>query len=594
MMTRRTDESVNKEEPKIKLRDYQEELLKKLDDYLATKTGNPCAVLATGAGKGFCIAAFLQRKLESNPELKLLMVTHQKELIEQNTEKLLEIWPDAPVGIYSASVGEKELTKPITMAGIQSLIRAKDIIGYDYVIVDEAHRINNEKVGSYRKLFDKILEKNPKMRVVGFTATPYRLGQGMITDSPAIFSGMVRSISTAQLQEQGYLAYLTTKQTEIVYNTKGIPVRGGEYALKELQERVTSFNGNGSVCDEIVASAKKFKKKHILIFCVGVSHAEKIAQMLDRRGLITEIVTGDMDKSKREKILSDFKSGRLQAIASVNVVTTGFDYPEVDMIAMLRPTKSTSLHVQMLGRGLRKKKNGGTCLVLDFVGNTAEHGPINAIYPPKKHKKKGSRGPITQETKICPKCKEIVLQRISTCPSCGYKWPAKEIVYSLTGIDVNGDMNKGCLFPAKWFWYPTKEKKSGKPMLMCFFDPPGKKQGYCELFCINSGSEIIRNDARNRLDSILSRFDLDDIEERDEKWIREKAAHLNKRKAPDCVIWKRETGFNNARIYTTTQMYWVNDSRAEVEALTRLVEEGGAFGSLDESGNSDNTRRKAQ
>ena len=98
---------------------------------------------------------------------------------------------------------------------------------------------------------------------------------------------MVRSISTAQLQEQGYLAYLTTKQAEIVYNTKGIPVRGGEYALKELQERVTSFNGNGSVCDEIVASAKQFKKKHILIFCGGVSHTEKMPQLLDRSGLVS-------------------------------------------------------------------------------------------------------------------------------------------------------------------------------------------------------------------------------------------------------------------------------------------------------------------
>ena len=575
---------------RIELREYQEVLLKRIDDYLAAKPGNPCAVLATGAGKGFCIAAFLQRKLESNPNLKLLMVTHQKELIEQNTEKLLEIWPEAPVGIYSASVGEKELSKPITMAGIQSLIRAKDIIGYDYVIVDEAHRINNEKVGSYRKLFDKILQVNPNMRVLGFTATPYRLGQGMITDSPAIFSGMVRSISTAQLQEQGYLAYLTTKQTEMVYSTKGVPVRGGEYALKELQEKVTSFEGNGAVCDEIVVSAKKYKKKHILIFCVGINHAEKISQMLTRRGLSVEVVTGDMEKSKREKILSDFKSGRIQAIASVNVVTTGFDYPEVDMIAMLRPTHSTSLHVQMLGRGLRKKKNGGTCLVLDFVGNTAEHGPINAIYPPQK---KGDKQLRKAPTKVCPKCKEIVFLKTSTCPSCGYKWPAKEMVFSLTGMDVNGDMNRGCLFPARWFWYPTREKKSGKPMLMCFFDPPEKKQGYCELFCLNSGYENIKADSQKRLTQILTRLKIGKPSNWSENEIKQIATILNKRKAPDCVIWQRESGHNNAKIYTTTQMYWVNENPREIEAFSRLVKEEGVFGSLQEEVESVQSKVKA-
>ena len=192
-----------------------------------------------------------------------------------------------------------------------------------------------------------------------------------------------------------------------MYNTDGIHVRNGEFVEKELQERITYYEGNAEVCDEIVSSAKKYKKKHILIFCVGIRHSEEIARMLDLRGLHTEVVTGAMDKAKREDVLNRFKQGKLKAIASVNVVTTGFDYPEVDMIAMLRPTLSTALHVQMLGRGLRKKKDNGTCLVLDFVGNTMRHGPINQIYPPKK-KGKG-KGPVAPIMKTCPVCNDHVL-----------------------------------------------------------------------------------------------------------------------------------------------------------------------------------------
>ena len=166
------------------LRDYQAKCIDQLYAWFdRNTTGNPCLVLPTGSGKSHIIADLCRKMLQEWPESQILMLVHVKELLEQNLEKLRHHWPDAPVGVYSASVGKKQLGEPITFAGIQSIRnKAKQIGHVDIILCDEAHVISHKDEGGYRKLIAQLLEINPRLRVIGFTASPYRLGHGMITD----------------------------------------------------------------------------------------------------------------------------------------------------------------------------------------------------------------------------------------------------------------------------------------------------------------------------------------------------------------------------------------------------------------------------
>ena len=166
----------------MKLRPYQQRAIDQLYDWFrAGNTGNPCLVLPTGAGKSHIVAALCHDALTNWPETRVLMLTHVKELIEQNAAKLRAHWPGAPMGIYSASVGRKELGEPITFAGIQSIRKRAAELGHvDLVIIDEAHLVSHKDEGGYRTFIADLQRTNPALRVVGLTATPYRLGHGQI------------------------------------------------------------------------------------------------------------------------------------------------------------------------------------------------------------------------------------------------------------------------------------------------------------------------------------------------------------------------------------------------------------------------------
>ena len=537
------------------LREYQKELVRRIDQYISDGKGNPVAVLATGGGKSHVIAALLIERLKANPDAKLLLLTHQKELIEQDRDKLLSTWPEVEVGIYSASVGEKDLSKPITMAGIQSIVKVKvkDLPPFSFVIIDEAHMVNNEESGSYRKLASRLKEKCPDVHFVGMTATPYRLAQGMIYGPGTLFSGMVQSVSTKQLQEQGYLSVLTTKFTETQCNPDDghkVHVRGGEYVEKELNEFMVNFSGNPDVCDEIVRSADKYGKKHVLVFCTGISHAKLITRLLNERGMRAEVVTGETPKTVREELFDLFRNGKIRALVNVNVVTTGFDYPDIDMIAMLRPTHSTALHVQALGRGLRVKSDGiNKCLVLDFVGNTMRHGPINRIRPPRKGSK--SNKPVVEPMKVCPECESIIPRSCHICPECGYHPPVKDVIFRLTGVDVNDGDGSGQFFPSRWYWWVGKEKKSGKAKLVCFYNDAAGDT-ISEMYCINSEYQGVFRDARSRLMMVVRavneaydcRLPISIFSSAEEI-----ARVLNKIIRPGAVVWKEDEGKSGSYLH---------------------------------------------
>lgn len=451
------------------LRDYQQRTIDQLYAWFeAGHYGNPCLVLPTGSGKSHLVAALCKDALQTWPETRILMLTHVKELIEQNAEKMRLHWPGAPMGIYSASIGKRQLGEPITFAGIQSVrSKARQLGHIDLCIIDECHLVNHKDEGGYRTLLADLKAINPALRVVGLTATPYRLGHGLITDKPALFDALIEPVSIEELIYKGHLATLRSKVTRTKLDTSGVHKRGGEYIEAELQAAVDTEENNQRVVREVIELA--VDRKAWLIFCAGVQHAENVAEILIEHDIPAACVTGETQKKERERILADFKAGRLRALTNANVLTTGFDHQDIDLIAMLRPTMSAGLYVQMAGRGMRVKSHIDHCLVLDFAGVVATHGPITAVQPPKKAGDGNGEAPV----KVCDNCGELCHLSRRECPVCGAQFPEPERKkLTLHDDDIMG-LEGQELEVSSWMWRKHISKASGKQMLACTYYGPG-------------------------------------------------------------------------------------------------------------------------
>jgi DNA repair protein RadD len=300
---------------------------------------------------------------------------------------------------------------------------------------------------------------NSNLRVVGLTASPYRLGHGLITDKPAIFDALIMPASIEELIFKGYLSTLRSKLTKTKLEIDGVHKRGGEYIEAELQAAVDTSDKNAKVVSEIIALAKD--RKSWLIFCSGVAHARHIKEALVAQGIVAECVTGDTPAVQRDRILTQFKAGTIQALTNANVLTTGFDAPSIDLIAMLRPTMSPGLYVQMAGRGLRIADGKTDCMVLDFAGVVEQHGPITAVRPPPKKGDKVGEAPV----KVCEHCQEICHLSVKTCPACGELFPEPEKpALKLSNLDIMG-VEGTDLDVTSWTWRKHISKASGKEML---------------------------------------------------------------------------------------------------------------------------------
>ncbi len=455
------------------LRDYQQRAIDQLYAWFnAHSTGNPCLVLPTGSGKSHIVAALCKNALQEWPETTILMLTHVKELIVQNAEKMRLHWPNAPLGIYSAGIGKRQLGEPITFAGIQSVRTKAALLGHiDLVIIDECHLVNHKDEGGYRSLLNDLQAINPNLRVIGLTATPYRLGHGLITDKPALFDSMINPVGIEELVHKKYLATLRSKLTTERLDVSGVHKRGGEYIDAELQAAVDNTDKNIAVVREVIKLAGN--RKAWLFFCAGVKHAQHVCQELINQRVTAACVTGDTLKAERDRILTEFKAGRIRALTNANVLTTGFDYPDIDLIAMLRPTMSASLYVQMAGRGMRPKSHTDHCLVLDFAGVVEMHGPITNVQPPKK----GGSGEGEAPVKVCDVCHEIVHISAHTCPMCGTPFPpAPEKKLTLRHDDIMG-LDGVDMAITDWHWRKHVSRASGNEMIALTYyggltDPP--------------------------------------------------------------------------------------------------------------------------
>lgn len=404
----------------MELRPYQREAVDSIYSYFSEHDGNPLIVLPTGTGKSLVIADFVRSAIDAYPETRVLMLTHVKELIEQNLEKLMAIWPDAPAGIYSAGLKSRDMRSQIVFGGIQSLYTKGLKIGKaDLVLVDEAHLMPRKSDTMYGKFLADLKVTNPHVKLIGLTATPYRLDSGPLYGTPeTLFSDVCYEMGLLDAIQQGWLAQPIPRETVTGFDLTGVGTRGGDFIQGQLERAVDVDATTQAAVDEIVRAGAD--RRSWLVFCAGVGHALHVAEAIRSRGVTCATITGDTPSAERASLLADYKAGRIQCLTNMSVLTTGFDAPATDLIALMRPTKSPGLLVQMVGRGTRLSPGKENCVVLDFARNFERHGPLDKV----RVKEKLGKGEGEAPTKTCPVCMTINYAGAGECLDCGYEFPA--------------------------------------------------------------------------------------------------------------------------------------------------------------------------
>src|SRR6516165_5843308 len=391
----------------MELRPYQQAALTALDAYWEAGGGHPLCALATATGKSVLISKLITDIAARFPAFRVLLLVHVRELLQQNLDHLLELWPDAPYGINSAGLHRRDWGAPIVLASIQSVWHNPQRLGRrDLVLIDEAHLVPHEGDGMYRRLIAGLRPLEPAMRVCGFTATPYRLDRGRLDEGDGkIFDEVVFEYGIGQGIRDGCLAPLSSKATASQIDVSGVAVRGGEFVASALEDVADDSAVVRAAIDEVVERGQN--RRSWLLFCSGVRHAHHVAETLRERGI------------------ADFRAGILRALTNINVLTTGFNVPAVDLIAMLRPTLSTGLYIQMVGRGTRKADGKTDCLVLDFAGNVMRHGPVDRAEGGVDNSRSGVKADAIA-AKRCPDCGELNVLRAVECVCCGHEFPQEQ------------------------------------------------------------------------------------------------------------------------------------------------------------------------
>ncbi|MCP4477819.1 MAG: DEAD/DEAH box helicase [Planctomycetaceae bacterium] len=429
----------------MKLRDYQEKAIAAILKFWERVVGqNPALVLPTGAGKTIVFSFLIKRLFEKKPGARVLVMAHRKELISQAEEKLLSVWPDAPVGVYSAGLGRREL-KPVTVASRDTLKNAikKHDFSFDYVIIDECHNISPDDESGYQQILKELKNRNRSLKVLGVTATPYRATSGTIVGPDQILNHIAFEVKIKELIDRGFLVRIKApeiRKGEI--DTSKVKIVGSDFKRSELDGQATKTNKVKTAIAEWKRHRKIEGFNLTVFFAVSVAHAELISEELTRQGFYCPVIHANTPDYQRAEILLEAKHLRIDTIVNVGVLTEGTDIPPIDCIALLRPTRSLGLYLQIVGRGLRlsPETNKKYCTLLDFGGNMKRFGPIDQAQPAPKNRK-------DCRTQICDNCKSTIGMYVRKCPECDFEFfpvPAKECPDCLTMCAPSASVCHAC------------------------------------------------------------------------------------------------------------------------------------------------------
>jgi len=468
----------------MNLRWYQEEAVQSIYHYFMSNAGNPVIGLPTGSGKTAIPNVFIQRVMKEWPNQKFMIISHVKELIDQAYKNMLLVWPNAPVGVYSAGIGRKDFVHPIIFASIQSAVRQAMRFGHrDIIFIDEVHMVNQEENSMYQSFLAVMKLINPKVKFIGLSATLYRMGQGSIVDD-GLFTDVIYDMTGMEgfnrLINEGFLLPLIPLRTKTVLNLEGVGIAKGDFIVSQLEKNIDINSVTQSALQEAVMHGQN--RKSWLIFASGIDHSEHIAEVLTNFGINCVSVHSKQNKENNDRAIAAFKANELQALSSYSKLTTGFDHPNIDLIIDLRPTMSIPLHVQKYGRGTRpvwmpgfdlntvegrfasiKASPKQNCLALDYGRNTQRLGFINDPVLPRKKGEGSGDIPV----KICNHCGAFNHIKARYCDNCHTEFSFEIKITKTSGTQelIKSDLPIIEEFLVDKAYYQKHEKEGKQPSL---------------------------------------------------------------------------------------------------------------------------------
>ncbi len=383
------------------LRPYQQQAIEATLKHFRQEKTPAVIVLPTGAGKSLVIA-----ELARIAKGRVLVLAHVKELVEQNHNKFISLKMNA--GIYSAGLNRKETEEKVIFGSIQSIARAPEgfFENFSLLVIDECHRVSMDEEGQYSQVINGLKKQNPGICILGLTATPYRLGLGWVyqyhvskklqrTNEERFFKKCLFELSLRFMIKNSYLTPPIKIDAPVAcYDFSGLKKDQGRFALSDIeaifkdQKRITP-----TIIKNIIEISEE--RRGVMIFTSSVNHAIEIMKSLPP--LVSALITGETSTNDRDEIIVAFKEERIKFLVNVSVLTTGFDAPHVDVIAILRPTESVALYQQIVGRGLRLSPGKKDCLILDYTGQGHD------LFSPIIEEDKAHSGSVPVDV-LCPQC----------------------------------------------------------------------------------------------------------------------------------------------------------------------------------------------
>lgn len=502
----------------MELRPYQNESIDAILNDIETQQFELLQA-PTGAGKTVIFASLVEKLLKSF-NMRILILAHREILIGQTVERMREVWPDVPVSMACASVGEVDLSMPVVVGSVQTLSRRlNELPMFHMVIIDEAHRLQprgergseGELVtqdSAYNKILERLLSYLPSLRLLGVTATPFRLGHGYIYGDkckPGVvnwFPALTYQIPMKALMDIGALVpFHGMVADDVAVELSVVKKTGGDFnekALSQVMSRTIHL-------DAAVEAYQKHgeNRRHAVVFCVDIAHSIALAERFQEAGFNAATIHSNLHADERNRIMADFKHGFINILLNVGILVEGWDCPQANLIMFCRPTLAPALYVQMLGRGLRPAPGKSDCLLIDLAGNYARHGhPDFPTVKIPKGKADDDDGmdeyddlPLPSERK-CDQCKLTVTTRAWVCPECGHILIPQADIPTLRKLKADGTISsKDLMAEVAGCEVQEYRSRAGNDMILCKVHVVPDKSGRLteiQLFPDFSGKGALR------------------------------------------------------------------------------------------------------
>ncbi|MBD0788018.1 DEAD/DEAH box helicase [Vibrio sp. Y2-5] len=566
------------------LRNYQQRVVTKLWRWFKkNKIGNPLIKVPTGGGKTHILAQIVIDALSFNStkKIRIIVLTQDTTLVKQNSEKFFKIAPSVDAGVFSAKLDRRDTENQIIFASIQSVYKRDDMGEFDLIIVDECHQIPPKGDGMYQTFISKQKVVNKKVRIVGLTATDYRLTTGKLTDGKnPLFKEVVAEVTLKELLELGFLVPIRYVKTPFTVSMDKVNVRGYDYNRDEAADVMMEDNRTDDALNDTIAKARMFGLKKWKIYCANVKHCEAVLDYLTSMGIEARVIDGNTKQKARDKILEEYRDGNFTALISCETLITGFDETAIDLIVNLKPTKSKGRWVQLCGRGMRPHLMGTKdakkeCMLLDYTENTHALGradmiewSTDCIESPSHLKSRVIRCPqcnvaLNRYDQHCDNCDFVfdysrpLVQAseaiVSYCAKAGYELPKGLSLFHIHTADIKpAFINKQLCLQIRFFGTEVaqKVKTSGSPFLSEFIPFTEMKEEFVTYFTDVTDINVISHLVKPQ------------------DFAREVA---NRIVLPEAVITKQnEFGYNYSVAYVHSQrnkLHWQNDQETVIRDL---------------------------